>query len=127
MGALGRTERSPAAADRDRDSVGWYEMALRRRDEWRRGAKGGASEALKELSAHGGDEEAVAGADPCEGSARGRKKGRLAALRELGGSSEYREWMRGRAMGECVVSMVDWVGVDIYGTGMVGWVDKLLV
>jgi hypothetical protein len=67
----------------------------------RRGRKGGAPE----LDAHW-DDDASTGADAGAGRARGTKNGRFAALREFGGSSEYREWIRGRATGDCVVSMV---------------------
>lgn len=100
-GELGRTDRSSAR----KDGEGWYEMAFRREAVLRRGMKGGAPDELPELGAHGGD--AGTGADAGEGSARGTKNGRFAALREFGGSSEYREWIRGRAMGDCVVSMVE--------------------
>jgi hypothetical protein len=78
-------------------------MAFRREAVLRRGIKGGALDEIRELGAEGG---AGAGADAGEGRARGMKKGRLAALREFGGSSEYREWIRGRAIGDWVVSMV---------------------
>jgi hypothetical protein len=80
-------------------------MAFRRVVLLRRGMKGGAPDALPELGAEG-DDDAGTGADAGAGSARGTKNGRFAALRELGGSSEYREWIRGRAMGDCVVSMM---------------------
>jgi len=91
-------------------------MAFRREAELRRGTKGGALG----LGAHEG---IAGGADAGEGRARGTKKGRLAALREFGGSSEYREWIRGTATGDCVVSMV----VDRYRhwDGL-RWDDKLL-
>lgn len=76
-GVLGRTDKSSAT-----DREGWYEIAFRREAVLRRGMKGGALE----LGAHGGD--AGAGTDAGEGSARGTKNGRFAALREFGGSSE---------------------------------------
>ena len=94
-GELGRTDAFSVGPDGR-----WYEMAFRREVVLRRGMKGGASE----LGTEGDD--AGTGADAGAGSARGTKNGRFAALRELGGSSEYREWMRGRAMGDCVVSMM---------------------
>lgn len=78
-------------------------MAFRREAVLRRWIKGGAPDGLLELGAQGGDTGAEAG----EGSARGTKKGRFAALREFGGSSEYREWIRGRATGDWVVSMLE--------------------
>lgn len=80
-------------------------MAFRREVVLRRGMKGGASDALPKLLGAEGD-DAGPGADAGAGSARGTKNGRFAALRELGGSSEYREWIRGRAMGDCVVSIM---------------------
>ena len=79
-------------------SSGWYETAFRRETVLRRGVMDGAPDATPELGAHG--------ADAGEGSARGMKNGRFAALREFGGSSEYREWIRGTATGDCV-SMVE--------------------
>jgi hypothetical protein len=80
-------------------------MAFRRENVLRRWAKGEAPEdVLLELGAQAGDTDV--GAEAGEGSARGTKKGRFAALREFGGSSEYREWIRGTATGDWVVSMV---------------------
>ena len=76
-------------------------MAFRRVLVLRRGMKGGALGLGAE-----GDDDAGTGEDAGAGRARGTKNGRFAALRELGGSSEYREWIRGRAMGDCVVSMM---------------------
>lgn len=94
-GWLGRT------ADGTSDG-GWYEMAFRREVLLRRGRKGGASG----LDPRWDDDDTGTGADAGAGRARGTKNGRFAALREFGGSSEYREWIRGRAMGDCVVSMM---------------------
>jgi hypothetical protein len=94
-------------------------MAFRLEAVLRRGTKDGPPDELLELGA----QEFDAGADASEGSARGTKKGRFAALREFGGSSEYREWIRGRAIGDCV-SMVD---CGRYIWHWVGWDDKLLV
>jgi hypothetical protein len=57
------------------------------------------------------------GEEKCEedaGRPRGAKNGRFAALREFGGSSEYREWMRGGAEEDWVVSMVGrWRYMDV--------------
>jgi hypothetical protein len=100
-GELGRADASAVAPD-----GGWYEMAFRLVVLLRRGRQGGAPDALPGLDAHWDDNDAGTGADAGAGSARGMKNGRFAALREFGGSSEYREWIRGRAMGDCVVSMV---------------------
>jgi len=101
-GELGRTDTISVGPD-----GGWYEMAFRREVVMRRGMKGGAPDALPELGAQGdGDAGTGADADAGAGSARGTKNGKFAALREFGGSSEYREWIRGRATGDCVVSML---------------------
>lgn len=97
MGATGELGRTDAFSEPD---GGWYEIAFRREVVLRRGMKGGASG----LGTEGDD--AGTGADAGAGSARGTKNGKFAALRELGGSSEYREWIRGRAMGDCVVSIM---------------------
>ena len=96
-------------------------MAFRREAVLRRWLKGGAPDGLLELGAQGGDTGAEAG----EGSARGTKKGRFAALREFGGSSEYREWIRGRATGDWVVSMLELWSIYM-ALGWMGWDDKLL-
>lgn len=109
--ARGELERTDAFS-----TDGWNEIAFRRKAVLRRGIKGGAPDALPELGAQVGD--TGTDVDASEGCARGTKKGRLAALREFGGSSEYREWIRGRARGDCV-SMVVW---SIYMA--LGWMGR---